>query len=85
MAKAAYQSHGDPMDAAVYYIAMKKKNVVWGLFRQVGDERKTQFFANNFSEERWRKAALKNAYALLGKQRFFHAVAFFLLAGSLKG
>lgn len=45
----------------------------------------TQFFSNNFAEERWRKAALKNAYALLGKQRFDHAVAFFLLAGSLKG
>lgn len=44
----------------------------------------TDFFANNFSEERWRKAALKNAFALLGKQRFEHAAAFFLLAGALK-
>lgn len=44
----------------------------------------TQFFANNFNEDRWRKAALKNAYALLGKQRFDHAAAFFLLAGNLK-
>lgn len=42
------------------------------------------FFSNDFAEERWRKAALKNAYALLGKQRFEHAAAFFLLAGSLK-
>ena len=85
LAKAAYQSQGDPLDAALYYLAMKKKNLVWGLFRQVQNERMTQFFSNNFSEERWRKAALKNAYALLGKQRFDHAVAFFLLAGSLKG
>lgn len=44
----------------------------------------TQFFANDFSEDRWRKAALKNAYALLGKQRFEHAAAFFLLAGNLR-
>lgn len=44
----------------------------------------TDFFSNNFSEDRWRKAALKNAYALLGKQRFEHAAAFFLLAGNLK-
>lgn len=43
-----------------------------------------QFFANNFAEERWRKAALKNAFALLGKQRFEHAAAFFLLGGALK-
>ena len=41
------------------------------------------FFGNNFSEERWRKAALKNAYSLLSKQRFEHAVAFFLLADAL--
>ena len=85
LAKAAYQSQGDPLDAALYYLAMKKKNLVWGLFRQVQNERMTAFFSNNFTEERWRKAALKNAYALLGKQRFDHAVAFFLLAGSLKG
>ncbi|XP_046448229.1 dmX-like protein 2 isoform X2 [Daphnia pulex] len=84
LAKAAYQSQGDPLDAAIYYLAMKKKNLVWGLFRQVQNERMTAFFSNNFTEERWRKAALKNAYALLGKQRFDHAVAFFLLAGSLK-
>lgn len=44
----------------------------------------TQFFSNDFSQERWRKAALKNAFALLGKQRFLHAAAFFLLSGSLK-
>lgn len=44
----------------------------------------TDFFRNNFSEDRWRKAALKNAFSLLGKQRFQHSAAFFLLAGSLK-
>lgn len=41
------------------------------------------FFGNNFNEERWRKAALKNAYSLLSKQRFEQAVAFFLLADAL--
>ena len=42
------------------------------------------FFKNNFAEDRWRRAALKNAFALLGRQRFEHAVAFFLLAGNLR-
>ena len=42
------------------------------------------FFKNNFSEDRWRKAALKNAFALLGRQRFQHAAAFFLLGGSVR-
>lgn len=44
----------------------------------------TAFFSHNFNEDRWRKAALKNAFALLGKQRFEQSAAFFLLAGSLK-
>lgn len=83
LAKAAYQAKNDPLDGALYYIAMKKKSVVWGLFRSQRDEKMTSFFANNFNEDRWRKAALKNAFALLGKQRFEHAVAFFLLANSL--
>lgn len=43
----------------------------------------TEFFQHNFNEDRWRSAALKNAFALLGKQRFHHAAAFFLLSGSL--
>ncbi|XP_044259843.1 dmX-like protein 2 isoform X7 [Tribolium madens] len=84
LAKAAYQVKQDPMDAALYYLAMNKKSLLWGLYRSKRDDRMTQFFANNFSEDRWRKAALKNAYALLGKQRFEHAAAFFLLAGNLK-
>lgn len=83
LAKSAFQQKQDPLDAALYYIAMKKKSVVWGLYKNKRDEKMTSFFANNFSEDRWRKAALKNAFALLGKQRFDHAVAFFLLAGSL--
>lgn len=83
LAKAAYQAKQDPLDAAIYYIAMKKKSLVWGLFRSHKDEKMTEFFAHNFNEDRWRKAALKNAFALLGKQRFEHAVAFFLLANSL--
>lgn len=83
LAKSAFQRQQDPLDAALFYIAMKKKSVVWGLFKNKRDDKMTAFFANNFAEDRWRKAALKNAFALLGKQRFEHAVAFFLLAGSL--
>ena len=42
-----------------------------------------QFFKNDFTKDRWRKAALKNAFSLLGKQRFEHAAAFFLLGGAV--
>ncbi|XP_069043344.1 dmX-like protein 1 isoform X6 [Lepisosteus oculatus] len=84
VAKAAFQRNNDPLDAAIFYLAMKKKAVVWGLYRSQKNTKMTEFFSNNFSEDRWRKAALKNAFSLLGKQRFQHSAAFFLLAGSLK-
>ncbi|KAI1904061.1 hypothetical protein AGOR_G00001800 [Albula goreensis] len=84
VAKAAFQRKSDPLDAALFYLAMKKKAVLWGLFRSQHDEKMTQFFSHNFSEDRWRKSALKNAFSLLGKQRFEQAAGFFLLAGALK-
>ncbi|KAM6182018.1 dmX-like protein 2 isoform 1-T1 [Erethizon dorsatum] len=84
VAKASFQRNNDALDAALFYLSMKKKAVVWGLFRSQHDEKMTAFFSHNFSEDRWRKAALKNAFSLLGKQRFEQSAAFFLLAGSLK-
>ncbi|XP_021567619.1 dmX-like protein 2 isoform X4 [Carlito syrichta] len=84
VAKASFQRNNDALDAALFYLSMKKKAVVWGLFRSQHDEKMTAFFSHNFNEDRWRKAALKNAFALLGKQRFEQSAAFFLLAGSLK-
>ncbi|KAM6303961.1 dmX-like protein 1 isoform 4-T4 [Podargus strigoides] len=84
VAKSAFQRNNDPLDAAIFYLAMKKKAVIWGLYRSQKDTKMTQFFGNNFTEDRWRKAALKNAFSLLGKQRFEHSAAFFLLAGHLK-
>lgn len=83
LAKVAFKAKNDPLDASLYYLAMKKKNLVWGLYRSIQDKKMTDFFAHDFTEEKWRKAALKNAYVLMGKQRFEHAVSFFLLAGAL--
>jgi len=51
--------------------------------RSVADTRMATFFSNDFTADRWKKAAQKNAFALLGKQRFEEAAAFFLLAGRL--
>ncbi|KAM7285267.1 dmX-like protein 2 [Ixodes scapularis] len=84
LAKSSFQAHSNPLDAALFYMALKKKNILAGLFRSVSDKRMSDFFQNNFVQDRWRKAALKNAYVLLGKQQFEHAAAFFLLAGSVK-
>jgi hypothetical protein len=43
-----------------------------------------RLLSNNFNEDRWKTAALKNAYALLGKRRFEYAASFFLLADHLQ-
>ncbi|XP_029797416.1 dmX-like protein 1 isoform X2 [Suricata suricatta] len=84
VAKAAFYRKNDPLDAAIFYLAMRKQTVIWGLYRSQKDTKMTQFFGHNFKDERWRKAALKNAFSLLGKQRFEHSAAFFLLAGCLR-
>ncbi|XP_077556185.1 rabconnectin-3 alpha isoform X7 [Haemaphysalis longicornis] len=84
LAKSAFQANNSPLDAALYYLALKKKTILAGLYRTVNDKRMSDFFHNDFNQDRWRKAALKNAYVLLGKQQFEHAAAFFLLAGSVK-
>ena len=43
-----------------------------------------RLLSNNFTEERWKTAALKNAYALMGRRRFEYAASFFLLADHLQ-
>lgn len=78
----------NPIDCSLYYMALKKKAVLVGLWRMATWSREQaatqRLLSNNFNEPRWRTAALKNAYALMGKRRFEYAAAFFLLAGNLK-
>ncbi|KAL9123438.1 MAG: hypothetical protein Q9187_000008 [Circinaria calcarea] len=78
----------NPVDCSLYYMALKKKNVLLGLWRMAAwnrEQSSTQkLLSNNFADPRWKTAALKNAYALLGKRRFDYAAAFFLLAGNLR-
>ncbi|TGZ83117.1 WD40 repeat-like protein [Ascodesmis nigricans] len=77
----------DPVECSLYYLALRKKKVLTGLWRVASWHREhastLKFLSNNFDEPRWRTAALKNAYALLAKHRYEYAAAFFLLADSL--
>jgi len=84
VAKCSFQLNNDPLDAAIFFLAMKKKGVLCALFKTVKDTKMSDFFKNDFNETKWQTAALKNAFVLLGKQRFEHAAAFFLLSGRLK-
>ncbi|KAG6841953.1 hypothetical protein C0991_005133 [Blastosporella zonata] len=64
----------DPTACSLYYFALGKVKLVHGLWRQAAWHKEQavmlKFLANNFSDPRWRTAALKNAFALLSKRRF---------------
>lgn len=76
MARNQFMEDGerDPIKCSVFYTAMKKHTVLLGLWKLAHGHPEQQmmikFLSNDFSEDRWRTAALKNAYVLLGKQRF---------------
>jgi hypothetical protein len=67
-------SDRDPTTCSLFYFALGRKSVVHGLWRQSGGHPEQQsmlkFLANDFTQPRWKTAALKNAYALLSKQRY---------------
>lgn len=64
----------NPVDCSLYYLALRKKAVLQGLWRIATwnkEQSATQrLLANNFDEPKWRRSALKNAFALLSKRRF---------------
>ena len=69
---------------AAFLITAKSYSMYAVVFSSVQDTKMETFFKNDFSVERWRLAALKNAFSLLGLQRFHHAAAFFLLGNSVR-
>lgn len=64
----------DPTACCLLYFALGKVKLVHGLWKQAVWHPEQQvmlkFLSNNFDEHRWRTAALKNAFALMSKQRF---------------
>lgn len=78
----------DPINCSIYYLALKKKQILLALWRtSVGhpeQQKMMSFLKNDFKEKRWRSAALKNAFVLLSKHRYLLASCFFLLGDSLK-
>jgi hypothetical protein len=90
------QEDRDPTSCSLIFFALGKKKVVHGLWRQAPGHKEQnmmlKFLANDFTQDRWKTAALKNAYALLSKNRYGtlnqrynlliseYAAAFFMLA-----
>lgn len=83
-----HEGKRDPVACTLYYLALRKKQILIGLWRTASwhrEQTKTiKLLSNDFTQPRWRSAALKNAFALLGKHRYEYAASFFLLGDSLK-
>ena len=64
----------DPTSCSLFYFALGKVKLVHGLWKQAAWHKEQavmlKFLANDFTQSKWKTAALKNAYALLSKQRF---------------
>ena len=78
----------DPTRCGLFYLAMKKRKLWLNLWKTAGHHPEhtamVKFLSNDFDEQRWKSAALKNAYVLLGKQRNEYAATFFLLGEKLR-
>lgn len=77
----------DPSRCAIFYMALKKKKILLGLWKMAsGHPEQTKmikFLSHDFDEKRWIRAANKNAYVLMSKHRYMDAAYFFLLAKSI--
>jgi hypothetical protein len=58
----------------LFYLALKKRHIVTTFWKQASghaeQRQMIKFLSNDFDEPRWKSAALKNAFALMSKQRF---------------
>lgn len=90
LAKKTYTSSEtkDPTMCAIFYLSLQKKNIILNLWKlsisHPEQQKMIKFLKNDFNEERWKLAALKNAYVLLSKHRYREAANLFLLGGSVK-
>ncbi|QSL66513.1 hypothetical protein MERGE_000893 [Pneumocystis wakefieldiae] len=78
----------NPEFCSLFYIALRKKNILLRLWEMATGHSNQKiminFLSNDFSEARWKLAAQKNAFVLLGKHRYEYSAAFFLLADKLQ-
>lgn len=84
VAKTAYAASKDPFDCLLLYVALKRTGVLSTMFKMAKKEKVAQFLLNDFTDERWQTAAMKNAYSLIKQRLFNQAAAFFLVAGKLR-
>ena len=64
----------DPNECFLLYIALKRRQVLLGLWRTAHGHHEqalmVKFLSNDFTNERWKSAAIKNAYKLISTGRY---------------
>ncbi|RLN98568.1 hypothetical protein BBJ28_00005958, partial [Nothophytophthora sp. Chile5] len=83
-AQAEFAATRDPFTVAVFYVLLGKTRLLASLFKMANETRIFELLGNDFSELRWKNAAIKNAYVLKTKQRYELSAAFFLLGGKVQ-
>ncbi|KAL3666697.1 hypothetical protein V7S43_008323 [Phytophthora oleae] len=83
VAQAEFAENRDPFAVAVFYVLLGKTRLLVSLFKMANESRISELLSNNFSEMRWKNAAIKNAFVLKTKQRYELSAAFFLLSGKV--
>lgn len=83
-----YRINKDPFDCLFWYVLIGKKNLLITLFKQQKLNSKQHdamhtFLQRDFAEDKNKTASIKNAYALIDKKRYMHALAFFILADKI--
>lgn len=92
VAKTVYRKAGEQVglssraqSTALWYIIINKRNLLCNLYRTEPSNRKIfELLSNDFTQDRWQKAADKNAMVLISKKNYELGIAFFILAGKIK-
>ena len=64
-------------------VSLSSLSFPWCVCRSVENRQKADFFKRDFTQDESCRIAKKNAFHLMGRQKFYDSAALFLLAGSL--
>jgi hypothetical protein len=77
-------SDKNPESCALFYAMLGKKSILANLYRKNPvHSRIYDLLSKNFGEDRWKSAAIKNAFVLKSKNRLVLSCSFFILAGRI--
>lgn len=87
VAKTVYRKAGEEVglssraaETAMWYILINKKSILCALYRTEPNNKKVyEMLMNDFTVDKWKKAADKNAMKLVSLKKYELAIAFFIL------